>query len=235
MPTSNYSISYNARLAAGTSVSANYAMVPNDSGVWVVATSANRTSYGRARGIARSAYSGTGTGAVDIQHDGVIPSAMAAGSASWVRVDANGALERCTPASSDDVIGHVNAYGDLNVLPLTQFATTVSLPLSLANGGTAQAGGVNAVAALAIDWTAGGVHTKALASGANTFTFSNAAAGMVIMVRLTSHAAGSTVTWPTVLWAGGAAPTQSTPSKTDVYTFVHDGTSIYGSVVQDMA
>ena len=92
-----------------------------------------------------------------------------------------------------------------------------------------------AVAALAIDWAAANVHTKTLAAGGNTFTFSNASSGMVIIVRLTSHASGSTVTWPTVKWAGGAAPTQSTPSKTDVYTFVHDGTDIYGSVVQDLS
>lgn len=89
-----------------------------------------------------------------------------------------------------------------------------------------------AVAALAIDWSAGLVFTKTLGAGGNTFTFSNAASGMTIIVRLTG--AASTVTWPTVRWAGGVAPTQ-TASGTDVYTFVHDGTSIYGSVVQAMA
>mgnify|MGYP006330750103 FL=1 len=55
---------------------------------------------------------------------------------------------------------------------------------------------------------------------------------MVIVVRVTG--AASTLTWPTVKWAGGVAPTQ-TASGIDVYTFVHDGTSIYGSVVQAMA
>ena len=89
-----------------------------------------------------------------------------------------------------------------------------------------------AVSALAIDWATGAVFTKTLSAGANTFTFANASSGRVIMVRLTG--AASTVTWPTVKWAGGAAPTQ-TASGTDVYTFVHDGTSIYGSVVQAMA
>jgi hypothetical protein len=89
-----------------------------------------------------------------------------------------------------------------------------------------------AVAALAIDWNAGNVFTKTLGAGSNTFTFANAASGKVITVRFTG--AASTVTWPTVKWAGGAAPTQ-TASGTDVYTFVHDGTSIYGSVVQAMA
>jgi hypothetical protein len=90
------------------------------------------------------------------------------------------------------------------------------------------------IAALAIDWTAGAVFTKALATGGNVFTFAGAASGMVIIVRLTGHASGSTVTWPTVLWPGGVAPTQTSTGK-DVYTFVHDGTNIYGSVVQAMA
>jgi len=53
-------------------------------------------------------------------------------------------------------------------------------------------------------------------------------------VRLTSNGGGSTVTWPAVEWAGGAAPTQ-TATGVDVYTFIHDGTLIYGSVVQAMA
>lgn len=97
-------------------------------------------------------------------------------------------------------------------------------------------GSAVAMGALDIDWSAGSVFTKTLAAGANTFTFSNAASGKVIVVRVTSATAPSTstLTWPTVRWAGGTAPTQ-TPSGTDVYTFVHDGTNIYGSVVQDMS
>jgi len=96
-------------------------------------------------------------------------------------------------------------------------------------------GAAVAIPALAIDWAAGHVFTKALAAGLNTFTFANATSGRMITVRLTSNAGGSTVAWPTVRWAGGVAPTQSTPSKNDVYTFFHDGTNIYGTVVQDLA
>jgi hypothetical protein len=86
---------------------------------------------------------------------------------------------------------------------------------------------------LDVDWSAGNVFTKSLASGGNTITFSNERGGRTIVVRLTSNGGGSAVTWPTVLWSGGAAPTQSTPSKKDVYTFVHDGTDIYGTVSPD--
>ena len=110
------------------------------------------------------------------------------------------------------------------------FGTSPTLTTPVINGQTQ--GAAIAVAALEIDWALGAVFTKTLAAGANTFTFSNQASGMVIVVRVTG--AASTLTWPTVKWAGGVAPTQ-TASGIDVYTFVHDGTSIYGSVVQAMA
>ncbi len=110
------------------------------------------------------------------------------------------------------------------------FATSPTLTTPIINGQII--GATVAISAMAIDWTLGTVFTKTLAGGANTFTFSNQASGMVITVRVTG--AVSTLTWPTVLWAGGVAPTQ-TGTGTDVYTFVHDGTSIYGSVVQAMA
>jgi hypothetical protein len=113
------------------------------------------------------------------------------------------------------------------------FATSPTLTTPVINGQTQ--GAAVTIAALEIDWAASPVHKKTLASGGNTFTFANAASGMVIVVALKSHGSGSTVTWPTVKWAGGTPPTQSTPDKTDVYTFVHDGTDIYGSVVQDMS
>lgn len=88
------------------------------------------------------------------------------------------------------------------------------------------------VAAYAIDWTLGQFFTKTLGAGAQVFTFSGAASGRTITVRVTG--AASTLTWPTVKWASGTPPTQ-TASGIDVYTFFHDGTSIYGAVVQAMS
>ncbi len=110
-------------------------------------------------------------------------------------------------------------------------ALTTALPVSKGGTGLTSIAAI-AVSAMAIDWSLGSVFTKTLAAGANTFTFSNQASGMVIVVRVTG--AASTLTWPTVLWAGGVAPTQTASGK-DVYTFVHDGTDIYGSVIQAMA
>jgi hypothetical protein len=112
----------------------------------------------------------------------------------------------------------------------TQTLTNKTLTSPVING-QAQGAAV-AVAALEIGWTLGAVFTKTLAAGGNVFTFAGAASGMCIIVRLTSNGGGSTVTWPAVEWAGGVAPTQ-TATGVDVYTFVHDGALIYGSVVQN--
>jgi len=90
----------------------------------------------------------------------------------------------------------------------------------------------SSISAFDIDWSLKAVFTKTLSAGANTFTFSNATSGKIIVVRVTG--AASTLTWPTVKWAGGTPPTQ-TASGTDIYTFIHDGTDIFGSAVQDMS
>lgn len=97
---------------------------------------------------------------------------------------------------------------------------------------TGSTGASVAVGALEINWAAGNVFTKTLSAGGNTFTFANSASGQVIIVILTG--AASTVTWPSVEWSGGVAPTQ-TASGVDVYTFVKAGSTIYGSVVQAMS
>jgi hypothetical protein len=88
-----------------------------------------------------------------------------------------------------------------------------------------------AMSALAVDWSTSYVFSKTLGAGANTITFSNQIDGQTVVVILTG--AASTVTWPSVKWSGGTAPTQ-TASGVDAYTFVDRGGTIYGSVVQDL-
>jgi hypothetical protein len=95
----------------------------------------------------------------------------------------------------------------------------------------------SAISASDIDWSIlgnkGGIYTKALAAN-ETFTFSNMTAGQTIVVRLTNDGNNWTVIWPTVKWAGGLAPTMTTGAKTDIYTFLYDGTDLFGSYVQDL-
>lgn len=97
---------------------------------------------------------------------------------------------------------------------------------------------VSVISASAINWAtlgaSGGLYTKTLSAN-TTFTFSNKVAGYTILVRLTNTASNYTVTWPTVKWAGGTPPTMTVGAKSDIYTFVYDGTDVFGSFVQDLS
>lgn len=87
---------------------------------YVIATSANRTSYGRAEGIAITAGDNDDT-QIEIQSSGTAPNSitgLGTGAATWVIVNASGGIERkTTPASGDDVIGKCNARGGLFIQP----------------------------------------------------------------------------------------------------------------------
>jgi hypothetical protein len=89
-----------------------------------------------------------------------------------------------------------------------------------------------------IDWSIlarrGGIYTHDLANN-ETFTFSNVGAGQTILVRITNDPSNYTVTWPTVKWSGGAAPTMTIGAKSDIYTFISDGVDVFGSFIQDMS
>jgi hypothetical protein len=97
---------------------------------------------------------------------------------------------------------------------------------------TESKGSVNAISASDINWASAPVHTKTLAAN-TTFTFSNQTAGQTIIVRLTNTASNYTVTWPTVKWTGNTTPTMTIGAKSDIYTFIYDGSNTFGSYVQD--
>ena len=70
-------------------------------------------------------------------------------------------------------------------------------------------------------------------TGNCTLTMPTAGAGKSFIILLRQDATGSrSITWSTVNWAGGTAPTiTSTASKQDIFSFFSDGTSWYGSVI----
>ena len=70
-------------------------------------------------------------------------------------------------------------------------------------------------------------------TGNCTLTMPTAGAGKSFIIILRQDATGSrTITWSTVNWAGGTAPTiTATASKQDIYSFFSDGTSWYGVTV----
>lgn len=85
-------------------------------------------------------------------------------------------------------------------------------------------------ATIAVDWNNG--NSQAVTLGGNrTVTFSNPKSGAVYRLYLKQDGTGSrTVTWPTVKWQGGSAPTLTTTAgKTDIITIQYDGTDYFGS------
>lgn len=69
-------------------------------------------------------------------------------------------------------------------------------------------------------------------TGSATITMPTATAGKSFLLLLRSGAGSYTVTWTTVKWPGGTAPTiTSTASRMDIYSFYSDGTNWYGTTV----
>jgi hypothetical protein len=90
----------------------------------------------------------------------------------------------------------------------------------------------NSSTAITIDLANGTVQIITLTGNA-TITMPTATSGKSFIMFLKQDATGSrTVTWSTVKWAGGTAPTiTSTASRQDILSFFADGTNWYGVVV----
>ena len=90
----------------------------------------------------------------------------------------------------------------------------------------------NSSTAITLALTNGTVQIITLTGNA-TITMPSAVAGKSFIMYLKQDATGSrTVTWSTVAWPGGTAPTiTATASKMDIYSFFSDGTNWYGVTV----
>ena len=90
----------------------------------------------------------------------------------------------------------------------------------------------NTATAITVSLANGTVQNLTLTGNA-TITMPTAVAGKSFIIILSQDATGSrTVTWSTVSWPGGTAPTiTSTASKKDIYSFFSDGTNWYGTTI----
>ena len=91
----------------------------------------------------------------------------------------------------------------------------------------------NSSTAITLNITANGTVQVITLTGSATITMPTAVAGKSFILFLKQDGTGSrTVTWSTVNWPGGTAPTiTSTASKMDIYSFFSDGTYWYGTTV----
>lgn len=90
----------------------------------------------------------------------------------------------------------------------------------------------NSSTAITLALTNGTVQIITLTGNA-TITMPTATSGKSFILLLKQDATGSrTVTWSSVQWPGGTAPTiTATASKQDIYSFFADGTNWYGTTV----
>jgi len=90
----------------------------------------------------------------------------------------------------------------------------------------------NSSTAITLDLTNGTVQIITLTGNA-TITMPTATSGKSFVMMLKQDGTGSrTVTWSTVKWVGGTAPTiTSTASRLDLLSFFADGTNWYGAVI----
>ena len=90
----------------------------------------------------------------------------------------------------------------------------------------------NSSTAITLDLANGTVQIITLTGNA-TITMPTATSGKSFILMLKQDGTGSrTVTWSTVKWAGGTAPTiTSTASRLDLLSFFADGTNWYGAVI----
>ena len=112
------------------------------------------------------------------------------------------------------------------------FGTSPTLTNPTITNYTETAYSANSSTAISLSLTNGTVQIITLTGNA-TITMPTAGAGKSFIMYLRQDSTGSrTVTWSTVNWPGGTAPTiTSTASKQDIYSFFSDGTSWYGVTV----
>ncbi len=139
-------------------------------------------------------------------------------SATVVEGDANLTRDATTPS-----VLNVTTPNDLNL------SGGVAHGIEFDNG--------TAGAADTVDWNAGNNQRSTLDENV-TYTFTDPPGPTKLVLRIIQDAGGTnTVTWPaSVEWEGGAAPTISAGSNAiDVVSFYHDGTTYYGSFLQNFS
>ncbi len=134
-------------------------------------------------------------------------------------------------SGATDVEWVTSAAGDVT-LTGTQTLTNKTLTNPTVTNYTETPYTANSSTAITLALTNGTVQIITLTGNA-TITMPTATAGKSFVLLLKQDATGSrTVTWTTVKWPAGTAPTiTSTASKQDIFSFFADGTNWYGTTV----
>jgi len=156
-----------------------------------------------------------------------------------------------TPASNATVVGSYTTPGTGVIVPagksmfvyntatnVVEVTTSLNLPTITGYTETVVAIPVPVGASHTFVITTGTVQTATLtASTPCTFTMPTATAGTSFILKLTQAASGmTTATFTGVKFPGGTAPTiTATASAVDIISFIADGTSWFGSAIQNLS
>lgn len=227
-------LNFTAAGLAGQVLTSNGAAVPTwtDNGSGTV-TSASVVS---ANGFAGTVATSTTTPAITLttsitgvlKGNGTALSAATAGT-DYLAPPSGTALLK---ANSGGALANAVAGTDYVTPTGTETLTNKTLTNPIVTNYTETAFSANSSTAITLALTNGTVQIITL-TGSATITMPTAAVGKSFILLLRQDATGSrTVTWSTVNWAGGTAPTiTSAASKQDIYSFFSDGTSWYGVTV----
>ena len=164
---------------------------------------------------------GAGTSNVTFVAPGTTGNVLTSNGTNWLSQAPAAATGNITLGNTTvNLGGTATSVGNLTLVNTT--VTNYTETLYTANTGTA----------ITVSLANGTVQQLTLTGNA-TITMPTAAAGKSFVIMLKQDGTGSrTVTWSTVVWPGGTAPTiTSTASKQDIYSFFSDGTSWYGATI----
>ena len=124
------------------------------------------------------------------------------------------------------------ATGDVTLTGTETLTNKTIQAGTFTNGYTEEVNTANTSTAYTISLADGSFQILTLTGNA-TITMPTATAGKSFILLLKQDGTGSrTITWSTVKWPGGTAPTiTSTASKQDIFSFFADGTNWYGTTV----
>lgn len=122
------------------------------------------------------------------------------------------------------------SWGAVTVPSSATITTPVLVTPTINDGYIEETYTANTSTAITLSLANGSVQNLTL-TGICTITMPTAGAGRSFIMYLRTGAGGYTVTWSTVKWSGGTAPTlTSTASRMDIFSFFSDGTNWYGVV-----